>query len=47
MWSSLIHLDLTLVQGDKNGSTPTLLHNNCQSCQHHLLICCPPSNEWS
>jgi hypothetical protein len=32
MWSSLIHLDLTLVQGDKNGSIFIL-----QLCQHHLL----------
>ena len=37
MWSSLIHLDLTLVQGDKNGSIHILLHENCQLCQHHLL----------
>ena len=26
MWSSLIHLDLTLVQGDRNGSIRILLH---------------------
>ena len=37
MWSSLIHLDLTLVQGDRNGSIHILLHDNCQLCQHHLL----------
>jgi hypothetical protein len=37
MWSSLIHLDLTLVQGDRNGSTCILLHDNCQLCQHQLL----------
>ena len=37
MWSSLIHLDLPLVQGDKNGSIHILLHENCQLCQHHLL----------
>ena len=36
-WSSLIHLDLTLVQGDKNGSFRILLHDNHQLCQHHLL----------
>jgi hypothetical protein len=37
MWSSLIHLDLTFEQGDKNGSIFILLHDNCQLCQHHLL----------
>jgi hypothetical protein len=37
MWSSLIHLDLTLVQGDRNGSIRILLHDNHQLCQHHLL----------
>jgi hypothetical protein len=37
MWSSLIHIDLTLVQGDRNGSIHILLHDNCQLCQHHLL----------
>ena len=37
MWSSLIHLDLTLVQGDRNGSIHILLHDNHQLCQHHLL----------
>jgi predicted membrane-bound mannosyltransferase len=37
MWSSLIHLDLTLVQGDRNGSIRILLHDNSQLCQHHLL----------
>ena len=37
MWSSLIHLDLTLVQGDRNGSIRILLHDNRQLCQHHLL----------
>jgi hypothetical protein len=31
MWSSLIHLDLTLVQGDKYGSVHILLHDNNQS----------------
>jgi hypothetical protein len=34
MWSSLIHLDLTLVQGDRNGSIRILLHDNRQLCQH-------------
>ena len=37
MWSSLIHLDLTLVQGDRNGSIHILLHDNPQLCQHSLL----------
>jgi hypothetical protein len=37
MWNSLIHLDLTLVQGDENGSIHILLHDNCKLCQHHLL----------
>jgi hypothetical protein len=37
MWSSLIHLDLSFVQVDKNGSIHILLHDNCQLCQHHLL----------
>jgi hypothetical protein len=40
MGSSLIHLDLTLVQGDKNGSISILVHAvhaDCQLNQHHLL----------
>ena len=37
MWSSLIHLDLALVQGDRNGSIHILLHDNRQLCQHQLL----------
>jgi hypothetical protein len=37
MWSSLIHLDLTLVQGDKNGSICIPLHDNHQLCQNRLL----------
>jgi hypothetical protein len=37
MCSSLIHLDLSFVQGDKNGSIRILLHDNLQMCQHHLL----------
>ena len=36
MWQSLIHLDLSFVQGIKNGSIHILLHN-CQLCQHHLM----------
>jgi hypothetical protein len=37
MWRSLIHLDLSFAQGDKNGSILILLHDNLQLCQHHLL----------
>jgi hypothetical protein len=37
MWSSLTHLDLSFVQGDRNGSICILLHDNRQFCQHHLL----------
>jgi hypothetical protein len=37
MWRSLIHLDLSLVQGDKNGSICILLHINCHLRKHHLL----------
>jgi hypothetical protein len=37
MWSSLIHLDLTFIEGDNNGSISILLHDNAQLCQHHLL----------
>jgi hypothetical protein len=37
MWSSLIHLDLTLVQGDRNGSIRVPLHDNHQLCQHQLF----------
>jgi hypothetical protein len=37
IWSSLIHLDLTLVQGDRNGSIHILLHDNLQLCQDQLL----------
>ena len=37
MWSSLIQLDLTLVQGDRNGSIRNLQHDNSQLCQYHLL----------
>ena len=32
-----MHIDLTLVQGDRNGSIHILLHDNHQLCQHHLL----------
>ena len=37
MWSSLIYLDLSIVQGDENRSICILLHANCQLSQHHLL----------
>jgi hypothetical protein len=37
MWSSLIHLDLSLVHGDKNESIRILLHDKHQLCQYHLL----------
>jgi hypothetical protein len=37
MWSSFFYLDLSFVQGDRNGSIRILLHENCQLCQHHLL----------
>ena len=37
MWASLIHLDLSFVQGDKNRLISIFLHDNCQLNQHHLL----------
>jgi hypothetical protein len=37
MWSPLIHLDLSIGQGDKNGCICILLHANHQFSQHHLL----------
>jgi hypothetical protein len=37
MWSSVVHLDLSFVQEDKNGSIRILLHDTCQLSQHHLL----------
>jgi hypothetical protein len=37
LWRSLIHLDLSFVQGDKNESIHILLHDNHQLCQLHLL----------
>ena len=40
MWRSLIHLDLSFVQGDKNGSICILLHTDLQLSQHHLLKIC-------
>ena len=42
MWRSLIQLDLSFVQGHKNGSIHILLHDNGQLCQQHLLkMLCP------
>ena len=37
LWKSLIHLDLSFVQGDKNGTIRILLHADRQLNQHHLL----------
>ena len=37
MWRSLIHLDLSLVQEDKNRLICILLHASRQLSQHHLL----------
>ena len=37
MWRSLIHLDLSIVQGVKNGSICILLHADHQLNQRHLL----------
>jgi hypothetical protein len=37
MWRSLIHLNLSFVQEDKNGSTCFLLYADCQLEQQHLL----------
>ena len=32
LWDCLIHLVLSLLQGDKKGSLPILLHDNCLLC---------------
>jgi hypothetical protein len=37
MWRSLIHLDLSFVQEDKNGSICIFLHVDRQLTQHYLL----------
>jgi hypothetical protein len=37
MWRSLINLDLSFVQGEKNGSIFILLHANLNLSQQHLL----------
>ena len=46
LWISLIHWDLTLLQGDRNVSTRILLHENRQLCQHHLLKMLSFSTGW-
>jgi hypothetical protein len=46
MWRSLIHLDLSFVQGDKNGSFCILLHADLQLNQHHLLKMLSFSTGW-
>jgi len=49
MWRSLIHLDLSFVQDDKNGLICILLHADHQLNQHHLLKMLPffPLNGFS
>jgi hypothetical protein len=48
MWSSLIHLDLTLVQGDRKGSIHILLQVNRQaSCGSTICWkCCLFPTGW-
>jgi hypothetical protein len=46
MWSSLIHLDFSFVQGDKNGSVCILLHVDLQLNQHYLLKMLSFSTGW-
>ena len=36
MWKSLIHLNVSFVQGDKSGSIWILLQADCHLNQHHL-----------
>jgi hypothetical protein len=38
MWSSLIHLDLSFVQGDKNGSIQILLHDMPAPCVENAVF---------
>jgi hypothetical protein len=38
MWSSLIHLDLILVQGDRNGSIRILLHEYLYVSQRKVMV---------
>jgi hypothetical protein len=37
LWRSLVHQDLSFVQGDKNGLICILLHTELQLNQYHLL----------
>jgi hypothetical protein len=37
MWNFFIHLDLSFVQGDRNGSIYIFLHVNCHLSQHNFL----------
>jgi hypothetical protein len=37
MLSSLTHLELSIVKGDKYGSIFIFLDSNCQLYQHHLM----------
>jgi hypothetical protein len=37
MWRPLIHLDLSFLQGDKNGWICIILHDNHHLSQHYLL----------
>jgi hypothetical protein len=46
MWRSLIHFDLSFVQGVKNGSIHIPLHAKHQLCQHHLLKMLSFSTGW-
>jgi hypothetical protein len=58
MWRSLIHLDLTFVQGDRYGTSNSigvciqyysiciLLHADLQLNQHHLLKMLPHPHFW-
>jgi hypothetical protein len=41
IWRPLIHLGLSIVQGDKNGSICILLHADHHLNQHHLLNMLP------
>jgi hypothetical protein len=37
MWSSLMNLDMSFIEGDNIVSSHILLHDDSQMCQHHLL----------
>jgi hypothetical protein len=47
MWRSLIHLDLSFVQGDKNGWICIPLHADLKLNQHHLLKILFPLDSFS